>query len=58
MFIDEAMALSSFAMSEKAGLAFGSDDQHLSIRDLHAGLHQFGISGRKLPLIIPPVVQW
>jgi hypothetical protein len=47
------MVRSSFAISEKAGLESGSDDQHLSINDLHVGSHQLGISGRRLPLIIP-----
>lgn len=47
------MARSSFAISEKGGRESGSDDQHLSINDLHIGSHQLGISGRRLPLIIP-----
>lgn len=47
------MVRSSLEISEKAGLESGSDDQHLSISDLHAGSHQLGISGRRLPLIIP-----
>jgi hypothetical protein len=47
------MVRSSIAISEKAGLESGSDDQHLSINDLHVGSHQLGISGRRLPLIIP-----
>ena len=53
MFIDADMARSSFAISEKAGLESGSDDQHRSINDLHVGSHQLGISGRRLPLIMP-----
>lgn len=53
MFRAADMVRSSFAISEKAGLELGSDDQQLSINDLHAGSHQFGISGRRLPLIIP-----
>lgn len=54
MFMAAAMARSSLAMSEKAGREDGSDAQHLSIRDLHVGSHQLGISGRSSPLIIPP----
>lgn len=47
------MVRRSFAISEKDGLESGSDDQHLSINDLHTGSHQLGISGRRFPLIIP-----
>lgn len=43
----------SFAISEKDGLKSGLDDQHLSFKNLHEGSHQFGISGRRLSLIIP-----
>lgn len=53
MFRAADMVRSSIAISEKAGLESGSDDQHLSINDLHVGSHQLGISGRRLPLIIP-----
>ena len=47
------MARSSVATSENDGRDLGSDDQHLSISDLHAGSHQLGISGLNVPLIIP-----
>lgn len=53
MFMAADIARNSFAISEKGGLDSGSDDQHLSINDLHVGSHQLGISGRRLPLIIP-----
>ena len=53
MFMAADMVRSSFAISEKAGLESGLDDQHLSINCLHAGSHQLGISGRRLPSIIP-----
>ena len=53
MFMAADMARSSFAISEKGGLDLGSNDQHLSINDLHVGSHQLGISGRRLPFIIP-----
>lgn len=53
MFMATAMARSSFEISEKAGLESGSDDQHLSINDLQLGSHQFGISGRRVPLMMP-----
>lgn len=52
-FMATAMARSSFEISEKAGLEFGSDDQHLSINDLQLGSHQFGVLGRRVPLIMP-----
>lgn len=48
MFMEAAIARSSFAISEKDGLKSGLDDQHLS-----EGSHHFGISGRRLSLIIP-----
>lgn len=47
------MVRSSFAISEKVGLLVGSVDQHFSISDLHAGSHQAGVSGLKVPFIIP-----
>lgn len=53
IFIAVAMVRSSFAISEKAGLLAGSVDQHFSISDLHAGSHQAGVSGRRVPFIIP-----
>lgn len=53
MFMLADIVRSSFAISEKAGLDSGSDDQHLSISDFQAGSHQLGISGRRLPLIMP-----
>lgn len=53
MFMVADMVRSSFEISEKDGLESGSGDQHFSVNDLHAGSHQVGISGRKLPLIIP-----
>lgn len=52
MFMAADITRSSLAISEKSGLEPGSDDQHLSINDLHAG-SQVGILGRRLPLIIP-----
>lgn len=45
---------SSFAISVKLGLSDGSDDQHLSISDLHSGSHDSGIGGRNVLLTIPP----
>ena len=53
MFRAADMVRTSFAISEKAGLELGSDDQQLSINDLHAGSHEFGFSDCMLPLIIP-----
>lgn len=52
MFMAAEIARSSLAISEKSGLEEGSDDQHLSINDFHAG-SQLGILGRRLPLIMP-----
>ena len=48
------MARSSSAISVKLGLSDGSDDQHLSISDLHSGSQDSGTGGRKVLLKIPP----
>lgn len=53
MFMAADIMRSSLAISENDGLEYGSDDQHLSINDLHKGSHQLGISGRMFPLIMP-----
>lgn len=42
------------AISVKFGLSDGSDDQHLSISDLHSGSQDSGTSGRNVLLTMPP----
>lgn len=48
------MERNSCAMSVKLGLSDGSDDQHLSISDLHSGSQDSGTSGRNVLLTMPP----
>lgn len=52
-----AIERNSFAISVKFGLSDGSDDQHLSINDLHSGSHDSGMGGRSVLLTIPPELQ-
>lgn len=49
-----AIDRNSLAISVKFGLSDGSDDQHLSINNVHSGSQCSGIGGRKVLLTIPP----
>lgn len=55
-FIASPIVLNSVAISVKEGLCPGSDDQHLSIKDLQLGSHQLGIGGRNALFMIPPII--
>ena len=49
------MERNPLAISEKEGLSDGSDDQHLSISNLHSGSQDSGTGGRNVLFTIPPV---
>lgn len=49
-----AIERNSLAISVKVGLSDGSDDQHLSINNVHSGSQDSGTGGRKVLLTIPP----
>lgn len=53
-WIFAAIDRNSFAISVKLGLSGSSDDQHLSINDLHSGSQPSGTGGRSVLLTIPP----